>query len=67
MAAVQENWRALDYVEKQTEEMCIEAVKQNAEALKFVSILSSAILNASGRSPYRDMYEAELKKRGSKL
>jgi hypothetical protein len=37
MAAVKQNWYALLCVDKQTPEICLEAVKQNSGALHYVS------------------------------
>ena len=36
MKKVKRNWYDLRYIKEQTEEMCIEAVKQEWDALKFV-------------------------------
>lgn len=40
MAAVQQNWEALQYVKEQTIEMCTEAIKQNSKAWKYVKTKS---------------------------
>ena len=47
LAAVEQDGYALQYVEKQTEAICLEAVKQNGYALQYVREQTEAICLAA--------------------